>query len=186
VIDTSNVVFLDTETTGLDPDRNEIWDLAFIRDGKEYEYRFSPDLSRADPIALKIGHYYERIQKAALTDDVPPAGDARYSAEGIAHLLYGRHIVGACPSFDDAFFKRFMLSNGQARSTWHYHLIDVEALIAGRLAIEPPWKSDDLSRAIGVEPPSDQDRHTAIGDARWVKQMYEAVYTLDAQESVDG
>jgi hypothetical protein len=76
--------------------------------------------------------------------------------------------------------------NGQARSTWHYHLIDVEALIAGRLAIAPPWKSDDLSRAIGVEPPSDQDRHTAIGDARWVKQMYEAVYTLDAQESVDG
>jgi hypothetical protein len=67
VIDTSNVVFLDTETTGLDPDRNEIWDLAFIRDGKEYEYKFSPDLTRADPIALKIGHFYERTTTRCIT-----------------------------------------------------------------------------------------------------------------------
>jgi DNA polymerase III epsilon subunit-like protein len=185
VIDTSNVVFLDTETTGLDPDRNEIWDLAFIRDGKEYEYKFSPDLTRADPIALKIGHFYERTANLA---DEPrsSSSDARYLAEGIAHLLYGRHIVGACPSFDDAFLKRFMLVNGQARSTWHYHLIDVETLIAGRLGIEPPWKSDELSQKIGIEPPSDDERHTAIGDARWVKQMYEAVYALTAEESVDG
>lgn len=79
------------------------------------------------------------------------------------------------PSFDDAFLKRFMLANGQARSTWHYHLIDVETLIAGKLGIRPPWKSDELSKAIGVEPPNDDERHTAIGDARWVKRMYEAV-----------
>jgi hypothetical protein len=135
VIDTRKLVFLDTETTGLDPDRHEIWDPAFIRDGKEYEYKFSPDLTRADPLALKIGHFYERT--ASLADEPrPSSSEARYLAEGIAHLLYGRHIVGACPSFDDAFLKRFMLVNGQARSTWHYHLIDVETLIAGKLGVQ--------------------------------------------------
>ena len=38
----------------------------------------------------------------------------------------------------------------------------------------PPWDSDALSRAVGVNP-DDFDRHTALGDARWAKAMYEAV-----------
>jgi hypothetical protein len=173
-VDQSNLVFLDTETTGLNSDQHEIWDLAFIRDGEEHEYHFQPDLTKADPMALKIGHYYER----SLALDWKWNGRSDCSTDTsseIARLLYGRHIVGAVPSFDDAFLKRFMLANGQAVSTWHYHLICVENLIAGKLGIAPPWKSDDLSRAIGVEPPKDADRHTAIGDARWVKAMYEAV-----------
>jgi hypothetical protein len=85
---------------------------------------------------------------------------------------------------------------------WHYHVIDVEALAAGYLAAirqdaaelgyhdrpdtpqyehegnleiaRLPWKSDSLSRAVGVEP-DDFDRHTALGDARWAKAIYEAV-----------
>ena len=37
-----------------------------------------------------------------------------------------------------------------------------------------PWKSDDLSAAIGITPP-DKDRHTALGDARWAKTIYERI-----------
>jgi hypothetical protein len=76
---------------------------------------------------------------------------------------------------------------------WHYHLIDVEALAAGWIAAQsgpvpiliaganvglvsgrPPWRSEELSRAVGVDP-DDFDRHTALGDARWAKAIYEAV-----------
>lgn len=41
-----------------------------------------------------------------------------------------------------------------------------------------PWKSDDLSRACGVEPPTEDERHTALGDARWVMRLYDAITGL--------
>lgn len=41
--------------------------------------------------------------------------------------------------------------------------------------LTPPWRSDDLSRACGVEPPSEEDRHTALGDARWAMRWYDAM-----------
>jgi hypothetical protein len=37
-----------------------------------------------------------------------------------------------------------------------------------------PWKSDDLSAALGVTV-SDEDRHTALGDARWAMALFDAV-----------
>jgi hypothetical protein len=180
MIDTSNVVFLDTETTGLYVDAgHEPYEIAYIIDGKEIVHWIKPDLSKADPIALKIGHFYERTADFPYAEGIKNERGqawslASYIAPAVARDLNGRHIVGAVPSFDDVMLKAFLRKNGQA-PTWHYHLIDVEALIAGKLGVEPPWKSDELSLKIGVEPPNDEDRHTAIGDARWVKQMYEAV-----------
>ena len=75
--------------------------------------------------------------------------------------------------------------------TWHYHIIDVESLAAGWLAAgtdpmeprteetgpdkcTPPWDSNELSLAVGVDPKT-FDRHTALGDARWAKAIYNAV-----------
>ena len=88
-----------------------------------------------------------------------------------------------------------MRANGICPS-WHYHLIDVEALAVGYLAgrgwpldhwgdpggetarmFDPrnlPWKSDDLSAALGIRI-TDDDRHTALGDARWARAIYDAV-----------
>jgi hypothetical protein len=57
---------------------------------------------------------------------------------------------------------------------WHYHLVDVEALAAGSLGIEPPWKSDDLAAALDITV-AGEDRHTALGDARWARAIYDAV-----------
>jgi len=37
-----------------------------------------------------------------------------------------------------------------------------------------PWKSDDLSAMLHVEV-SDEDRHTALGDARFARAIYDAV-----------
>ena len=71
-------------------------------------------------------------------------------------------------------------------------MIDVEALAIGYLhgldsrpvedgrfdlgtLMDLPWKSDAVSRALGVEPPSDEFRHTALGDAYWAMTLYYAV-----------
>jgi hypothetical protein len=130
-------------------------------------------------MALKIGRFYERFgdvgtYRAKAEWDIPAE-----AARSIAKRLNGKHIVKAVPSFDDVMLKAFLRKNGHA-PTWHYHLIDVETLVPGALAqrgepVELPWKSDDLSRAFGGEPPGDDERHTALGDARWAKRLYEAV-----------
>lgn len=72
---------------------------------------------------------------------------------------------------------------------WSYHVVDVSAMALGwlngrgaaaehgatdpRLPVTPPWKSDDLSLMCGVEPPGEDDRHTALGDARWALRWYD-------------
>ena len=42
-----------------------------------------------------------------------------------------------------------------------------------------PWKSDSLSRACGVEPPSEEERHTAMGDACWAMRLYDRIIGSD-------
>lgn len=213
----TEIAFVDCETTGLDPDCHEIWELAIITadhdpdvgvvNDTEYVWQFPVDLSVADPIALRIGRFYERRHKMAPSADVGvlcrvawPSSPSKWdgttrhdAAELIARLLDGRHMVGAVPSFDANFLERFLRKHHHC-PTWHYHLVDVEALAAGALAsrwrgyahspneeaganaavAQLPWKSDDLTRAMGVEI-AEEDRHTALGDARWAMATYEAV-----------
>lgn len=38
-----------------------------------------------------------------------------------------------------------------------------------------PWKSRELSAALGVDPAEFQPEHTALADARWAKAIYEAI-----------
>lgn len=204
---TAPLAFVDLETTGLDPDRHEIWEIGLILrlDGADMEYAWQlpVDLSRADPMGLRVGRFYERRRKIGGMAPVASLHRVKYptdeqfakagplpvsdTAETIANLLDGCHLVGAVPSFDAAFLGPWLRSHGQA-ATWHYHLVDVEALAAGWLAAghdlafgppvrdkcQPPWNSNELSAAVGVDP-EQFDRHTALGDARWARAIYDAV-----------
>lgn len=220
----STLTFLDLETTGLDSDRHEIWEIGLIhRDhtghpDAEYRWEIHPSLTTADPMALKISRYYQRaelahypvgtvacLQAPHLNDDDPIKGiPPEELASVLASLLDGTHMVGSVPDFDARFLRRFLARYGQC-FTAHYHLIDVEALAVGylhgvtRCAVDQldamdrprdalkqlphrvaslPWDSEALSRAVGVDP--DQfDRHTALGDARWARAIYDAVIGVD-------
>lgn len=192
------IVFLDTETTGLDPDRHEMWEIGCIvvdhRDKSydgEWRWQLQPNLAMADPTRLRIGRFYEREElwrsrTSAVILASPWWNEEKrkvpYPSEGttpadvaerLARILDGAYLVGAVPSFDAAFLAPFLRRHGQA-PCWHYHLVDVEALAAGKAQTEPPWNSNDLSSWVGVEPDL-FDRHTALGDARWAKAIYEAV-----------
>jgi hypothetical protein len=185
------LVFLDTETTGTDPERHHVFEVAMIRPGPPG----APDeawnlwiegvsLATADPAALRINHFYEREPDYALVkgigvgSTVPPTGELTVVRPGtaariVAKVTSGCHIVGAVPSFDATFLTALLRLEGLVPA-WHYHLCDVEALVAGYLRIEPPWKSYDLYRAVGVDPDI-YEQHTALGDARMARDVYRAV-----------
>lgn len=214
------VCFVDCETTGLDPDRHEIWEVGLILpNGDENLWQLPVDLGGADPMALAIGRFYER--RSSPPDlNAPWGGEIRqttlsFFAEAFVRATRDLHLVGACVGFDADRLWRLLRAQHQC-PMWHYHLIDVEVLAAGylrgrakgiaaaalsvpqanqladagggrvpdigdfegalRLGNEahPPWKSEDLSRAVGVNP-DDFERHSALGDARWAKAIYEAV-----------
>lgn len=202
------IVFLDTETTSLGPKR-EPWEIAMIKrdsDGQQDSISFFvnwPDLSKADPMSLKFSRFYERhpqfngssdfhyIMNADGRTSLPPpyVVDRDDAARLVHSWTRGAHIVGAVPNFDIDMLDR-VLRESRLVPDWHYHLIDVENLAVGWLAaregfgdprqdLDPPWKSDDLSLACGVEPPSDEERHTALGDARWAMRWYDKIMGID-------
>lgn len=205
----TRLAFVDTETTGLDPDRHEIWEVGLIvRDGDyggdpEDEYRwFLPvSLGSADPYALRIGRFHERHPRGY---DWQPAEDEYLTsvtdfAREFADLTRGCHLVGAVVSFDEERLRRLLRANG-ACPEWHYHLIDVENLAVGMImgreteydtasgaprfregyskslieTAQPPYNSSDVSQAVGVNRFVFEE-HTALGDARWARAVYDAV-----------
>lgn len=186
--------FIDTETTGVHPGRRA-WEIAIIRRDEKGQRKLvlqieDIDLSNADPFGLKVGRFYDRHFLYARTHDtasehyrlVKEAGAARL----VEYYTRGAHLVGAVPSFDAEVFDDMLRRHGLIPA-WHYHLIDVEALAVGwlsaaahfergpRVELGLPWKSDDLSLALGVEPASEEERHTALGDAHWAMRLYDAI-----------
>jgi DNA polymerase III epsilon subunit-like protein len=205
--------FIDTETTSLRPDRRA-WEIGLIvrraaaPDHEEHWFIDARDLDlgNADLMALKVGRYHER-HPAGISKGTGRIHREKIALERVEYLTRGAHLVGAVVSFDAEVLAARMREHGICPS-WHYHLIDVEALAVGFLngrrarqneivdgyplenngepapglvrwndpVTSLPWKSDDLSAKLGVTV-SDEDRHTALGDARWARAIYDAVMT---------
>lgn len=170
----STVCFVDCETTGLDPERHEVWEVGLIVDEKETEWQLPVKMERADLMALQVGGFHKRhLQGLSPSNHKSIATDPRSFARAFGRATCGRHLVGACVSFDAAFLAKLLRRQG-VLPAWHYHLVDVEAMVAGAYGISPPWNSEALSKLVGVDP-ADFDRHTALGDARWARAIYLAV-----------
>lgn len=190
---TPSIVFLDTETTSLRPDRRA-WEVALIArraDAPEiarswYIRAADLDLGNADLGSLRVGRFFDRhpeYRQARGAEDSWRAAETSAEADVMRQvevLTRGAVLVGAAPGFDAEVLAARMRAHGIVPS-WHYHVQDFETLIAGYLRGQGkplpalPWRSDDLSRLVGVEPPGEDDRHTALGDAWWALRVWDAV-----------
>lgn len=196
---------IDTETDGTHRKRST-WEVAMIRRDEHGErtshFFVDINLADSDPFGLNIGRFYDRhplglYLSGKSTERPYVVGDlddwfpddaviGRTSAAyEVARFTHGAHIVGAIPSFEMERDLSVMLWDAGLAPAWHHHIIDVEAMAVGWLnakghGIRPPWKSDDLTELLGLESlPADQ-RHTAMGDARWALGMYDAMVPADS------
>jgi DNA polymerase III epsilon subunit-like protein len=177
-------VFVDTETTGLDHQRHELTEVAWIvrfEDGTEIERQYFPDhtLDGADPGALEITQYHTRIANQTRS----PA------SEWLVQFLddaTGAVLVGAVPDFDARHLERAARKIGRT-PTWDHHLLDVETLALPLIA-SGPCAPPSLARtcaALGL----DHDRaqaHGALYDAQQAKRVFDAVWDILASLRRDG
>ncbi len=187
------IAFVDLETTGTDPARHELWEIGLVlRDqlgDHELRWEVRPNLAAADPAALRINRYYERteLDKIGRRYQMPEGslGAALFRAdretdlstpEGIADqvatILAGTVLAAANVAFDAAFLAAFLRRHGQCPA-WDHHLIEAESYAAGALGMAPPWRLHTLAGALGIVQ-SEADRHTALGDARLVRDLFDA------------
>lgn len=149
------------------------------------------DLRNSDPFGLKVGGFWDRHpsgRKISGKDPIPgPVAQSKHdAARDLMRLTYGAHLVGVNPAFDADTIAALLRCEGYLPA-WDYHLEDLVAETVGYLRAQYaplppsggitdlPWKSDELAAAVFVEPPAEHERHTAIGDARWVKRWYDAL-----------
>lgn len=211
------IAFCDTETTGLDAFRHQVYEVGLITprleevyaedeeggadedepigyelEWDEHTWWLSVDLGNADPVALRVGDYHGRhprghgsYHRGLSYDRDKEVTDPEVFASAFARLTNGLSLAGMVPSFDELFLRGLLMANGQC-PMYHYQPIDVETLAAGYLHLQQngdnhdypelalPWDSEALSLAVGVDP-AKFERHTALGDARWAKAVWEAV-----------
>lgn len=192
----SDIVFLDTETLGTEIDA-PIWELAAVRrkpDGTEtplhlfIDHDHEPWISNPQfPDSFKADYRarYSADHSMSRTD----------AAAVLKNFLTGRpHIVGAVVNFDTERISHQLLRPKGIGELWNYHLIEIENQVVGYLravaelmsalgvaldgsigqSLALPWNSNELSRAVGVDP--DQfERHTAMGDVRWCMAQWDAI-----------
>lgn len=174
-----DVVFLDTETLGLDRDA-PIWEFAavrlrgneivameefFIRHDEDYGTKNLPEAFAEDYQARF------RYQDARGTND---------AAAAIRCITEEAIIAGLNPSFDMDRLE-LLLREEFLIPSWHHHPLDIPSMILGQIArsvvaatvelgeeirLTLPWNSNQLSRRLTVNP-DDFPRHTAMGDVQW-------------------
>lgn len=161
-----SLVFLDVETTGLDPRVHEVWEVAYAINDAPVETRYLPhSLRTADPYALQLNSYRKRTPLVTRSDFGVMADVA------LREVLTGVTIVGANPAFDAAF-----LSARWRCAPWHHRLIDVEAMALTVLGHDRPKGLSTLAadlRDHGYDIPKPD--HTAAADVAATRAVYFAL-----------
>lgn len=177
-------VFIDTEATGLDHQRHELTEVAWIvrfEDGRQAERRYFPQhtIDGADADALELTHYHNRIASQPTT----PA------SEWLTQFLEdatGAVLVGAVPDFDARHLEQMCRKLG-LRPTWDHHLLDVETLALPFLAPGPEAPRSLAKTCAGLGVPHDRDQaHGALYDARQAMRAFDAVWALVARLRTTG
>jgi hypothetical protein len=164
-------VFLDSETTGLDPDRHAVWEVAWTgSEGPVITSALAHNVAGADPAALCMNGYYERF--AGHRFDVVRSLQLE---ELLRQELTGATLVAANPAFDAAFLRARWGS-----APWKYRMLDIEAYAMGALGWQEPRGLRDIRVELvdrfGLDIPVPD--HSAAGDVATLRGCFFALRDL--------
>ena len=173
-----NLAFIDTETTGTDPNKHEIIELAVIiakqieREGKgpkleivaEKEWKIKmtrPDLAEEE--ALRVNGYNEVDWMFAV--------DLRAAMEEFAKVTQSATFVSHNLTFDYAFVQRAFEYTG-VESQMHYGKLDTISIAFARLYDVPQAQSFSLRALCELFKVDNKRAHTALADTRALVEVY--------------
>jgi DNA polymerase III alpha subunit (gram-positive type) len=162
------LVFLDLETSGLDPAVHEAIEFGLVfEDGSDAAFSVAFDVERASPKALEVNGYGER--------EFAPALPWRTAAITLHGALKGAVVVGNAVHFDLAFTSAFIRRHSSLDpQPWDHRAVDLKSLAAGRIGIDPrKLTSGAIGRHFGE--PLPEDAHSALADAHWNRRLYNAM-----------
>lgn len=163
------IVFLDTETTGLDPYKHEIIEVAVLRPDLLWHTRIKPlNLDGAQPRALEINGYRDHPE---LWDGAPIFTEV---ADQLVEQLTDCVIIGTNTQFDMNFITQALERCGIEDRRIAYHWIDLATLAYEHLV---PCGLHSLAlknicKFVGV---TNEGEHTATADVTRVKAVYEKI-----------
>ena len=159
------LAFVDVETTGLDPARHELLEIAVVRVDprklvvlEETDVRVQPtNLADADPESLRVNGYTPDSWDGAL-----PLAEA---LDRVAPVLDGAILAGHNVGFDRAFLEAAWRSTGRSAPSLDYHVLDTVTLAWPLLRAA---QIDSLSlSAVAAHLGLERARpHRALADAR--------------------
>lgn len=178
------LLFLDCESLGTDLEA-PVWEVAYIRVSPNGVTLTESMLVEHDPAiaAVWLPNLPQSFQDDYLSRYVPDAAmSMEYVVTAVSRASQDRALVcGSNPWIDMQWMERMAMLDEWPESPfkWHYHPEDVPTLARGWLNGKgvypaPPWKSDFISQACGINP-SDFDRHTAMGDCQWSLALWKQI-----------
>lgn len=186
-------VFLDTETSGLNPHKHCILEVAYkIIDVETGELKSSYEAivaqskmiwDRADPHSLIVnGFTWEKVCEGSSPEKIAGAIITAFARNGVRR----NEAIFICqnPSFDRAFFSQLIDPDLQESLGWPYHWLDLASMYwAVKIKQESaPWENgvskDKISEAYHLPP--EAKPHRAMNGVDHLLQCYEAVVGFPA------
>lgn len=194
------LIFLDTETTGLNPEKHRILEIAYkiidsltgmVVVGNELVVAQSAEVwAAADPHSLEINNFiWEEIIKGKSERAV-----ASEIANDLNRLGLGqKEGVFICqnPSFDRAFFLQLINADLQEHYGWPYHWLDLASMFwtvcflknqeDAKIFNERSLSKDAIAAYYGIPP--EESPHRAMNGVKHLIECYEAIFGKFASTS---
>lgn len=163
---------MDTETTGLDPTKHELLEVAAIRtspDGKTiiktYEAKLKPlHLETAEPKALQINGY----NSTDWADEM--CAKPEIVVDELQKMAGNTVLVGQNVSFDEGFLTP-LFTRLKMKAPWGYHKVDTVAL-AWPLFCYTPMEGLSLEKVCRFLGVTEMPKHRALADAMACREIY--------------
>ena len=178
------LAFIDLETTGFDPEQNEIIEIGLVlveqsldsKEGiklnvlEEFETKVKPThIETADPVSLNISHYNPA--------DWIFAADIKDAMRVLAEKTVNATMVGHNVAFDSSFLEVNFSRTG-IKNTMHYHRIDTISIAFAKLYRNEDVEKLSLRSLCEYLNVKNAKAHSALSDARATFEVFEKLMKL--------